>query len=108
MAYSAAQEAPEDVPSALIARKDAIGGEEDQSAPVVGDYPQRGVVFRIVPVRCMRKFGKAIDNGAEHIGVKDRLFALQHHAQTLQAKTCINVLSWERGALTIEILVELH
>ena len=49
-----------------------------------------------------------IDNGAEHIGIEDRFFALQHHRQALQAQAGIDILARQRRAFAIEILVILH
>src|SRR5712692_3343164 len=108
MSHCTTQDAPENVTASLVARKDSIGGEEDQRAGVVSDHPQRGIGFRILPIRGTGKRGEAVDDRTKRIGIEDRLFALQDHRETFQAQAGVDVLLRQRRTRAIEVLVELH
>src|SRR5260370_11008263 len=108
MSHCTTQDAPENVTASLVAWKDSIGGEEDQRAGVVGNHPQRGIGFRILPIRGAGKRGEAVDDHTKRIGIEDRLFALQDHRETFQAQAGVDVLLRQRRTRAIEVLVELH
>src|SRR5947209_19935629 len=108
MPPGAAQQATKDVAASFIAGQDAIGGKEDEGAAMVGNDEQGGIFFVILSVAGMGELGKAINDGAEDVGVKDRFFALQDHSKALQAHAGIDILLGQGCARAIEILVELH
>src|SRR5260370_16673497 len=85
MSHCTTQNAPENVTASLVAWKDSIGGEEDQRAGVVGNHPQRGISFRIPPIRGASKRGEAVDDRTKPLGIQDRLFPFQDHPNTFHA-----------------------
>ena len=52
--------------------------------------------------------GYALDRRLEHVGIVIRFFALQDHAQTLEAHTRIHMLGGQRLQLAARLAVELH
>ena len=108
MTHRAAQEAAKDISSSLVAGEYSIGGQENQGASMVGDHPQRYVMFCIVSISCVRHGRKTINDGAEQVSIEDRFFTLQDHRQALQPQSGIDVLPGQRRARSVEILVVLH
>src|SRR5438874_12235107 len=108
MPYGSAQEAAKDVATSFIAGQDAISGKEDEGAAMVSDYAQGGIFFVVLSVAGIGKLGKAINDGTEDIGVKDRFFALQDHSEALHAHAGIDILLGQGCARAIKVLVELH
>src|SRR5579859_1519973 len=107
MSHGATQDTSEDIAAPLVARQHTIGGQKDKRTSVVGDHAQRGVGSVIFAISSLSQAGKMIDNGAEHIGIKNRLFALDHHCKALQAHAGIDILAGQWRTRAVEILVEL-
>src|SRR6266516_6540604 len=75
---------------------------------MISNHAERGIGLCIFAIASIGEGSEMVNTGTEHIGIKDRFFALQDHRQALQAHTSIDILSWQRRPFPIEILVILH
>src|SRR5581483_6530210 len=108
MAHGTAQEATEDVATPLVAGQYTVGGQEDKSAAMIGDDTQGGIVLSIVTIGGTGEGGKAINDGAENVGIEDRFFLLQDHSEPFEAHAGVDILLGQGRALAFKVLEVLH
>src|SRR5262249_23264395 len=101
MTYRTSQHAAEDIAAPLIAGQYAIGGQKDQSTRMIGDDAQGGIHFRIAPIGHAGQGREFINDWAEEIGIKHRLFPLDDQRDALQSKTSIDILFRQRRACSV-------
>jgi hypothetical protein len=61
---------------------------------MVSDDTERGVCSRVIAIGCVGEAREMVDDGPKHVRIKDRLFPLDHHCETLKPHTCVDVLAW--------------
>src|SRR5262249_8392508 len=95
---ASADNAPEHVAAALIARNDSIGQEKRNRPRMVRDDPVRAVDFRLGPLRMDSESGRGINKGVWQICLiiagDTRSLVLQDRCNALEAGACVNVRRW--------------
>ena len=110
MAHGAADDAPEHVATLLVRGHDAVGDEERHRATVLREDPQRhvGTLTREAAVLDARDLLRGADERPEHIGVPDRLDALEHGEVAVEAGAGVDARRRERHEITVGLGVVLH
>ena len=75
VAHRAAQHAAENVAAPSVVGLHAVGGEEDERAPMIGDDAQRAVVLGSRAIGGAGEGREGIEDRAEEIGLEDGVFA---------------------------------
>ena len=88
----ASQQAPQDIPAALVARQYPIGDEEGAGARVVGHNAKGHVVGVIATVRAPRDLHSGVDRRARGVDLVDVVDPLQNGRHALESESGVDVL----------------
>ena len=104
MADRAADDAPQHVTAAFVARDDAVDDQERARADVIGDHLER------VALEVLRagRFRGGLDEILEEIDLVVRVHALQHRGNALEAHAGIDRRLGQRIQHAFVVAVELH
>ncbi len=108
--HGAPDDAPEHVPTLLVARDHAVGDEKGHRAGMLGEDAQRDVRFgageRSVPGAGHRFRGG--EERAEDVDVPDRVDPLEHREVALQTGAGVHAGRRQRDQAAVRLGVELH
>ncbi|MDF2576447.1 MAG: hypothetical protein K0S05_3359 [Agromyces sp.] len=88
----ATQESAEDVPAALVRRRDAVAHEHERGTHVVGDDAHAHVVVVIRPVGASRQLGGTVEHRAHLVDLVHVLDALLDEGDALEPHPGVDVL----------------
>ena len=110
---AALQDRPADDPAqhvaaVLVGRDDAVGDQERERAPVIGEHTQRLVGRELLAVAPSRELLAERDQRRELVGLEHGRLALEDRRHPIEPEAGVDVVGRKRREHVDRVLVELH
>ena len=107
VACRAAEQAAQNVASALVGGENAVADHEGRASDMVGDNAQRHVHLVRLAVVCARQLADLVGNVHDGVHVEEGVNALTHDRKTLKAHAGVDILLFKLGIVVVAVVVKL-